>query len=141
MPDSSRTDGQYGAGFRVVAEREKLGVVFTDDEDKHKKQILNTKTLGAESLASARVRPSMQRMADFAGMVFASLSQAIPRLKHLGITGGVSISMVAFRRQVMAAYGHLWRIFADEPEAREGRARLAGHDFLQALATLPLCLL
>ena len=51
---------------------EKLGVIFTDDEDKHKRQEVGTKTLGAEGTERSKVRPSMQRLVDLAEMVFAT---------------------------------------------------------------------
>ena len=127
--------------LRLRETGEKLGIVFQDDPEKLKRQEIRTKTLGAESTSSSRVRPSMQRMVDFAGMVMATLSEQTPSLKHLEITTGVGISFVPFRRQLMAAYGHMWRIFADEPTARGQRSQLAAHDLLQALSTLPLCVI
>jgi hypothetical protein len=60
---------------------EKLGIVFQDDPEKLKRQEIRTKTLGAESTSNSRIRPSMQRMIDFAGMVAATLSEPTPSLK------------------------------------------------------------
>ena len=119
---------------------EPLGVLFTNESDKNKRQATATKTLGAEASSLGRARPTVQRMTDFMGLAFATLSTPRPRLKHLEITGGVGVSLVPFRRQLMGCYGRLWQVLGGE-ESDDGpnRSCLAGNDFVQAMALLPLC--
>ena len=50
------------------------------------------------------------------------------------------MSLVPFRKQLMGCYGHLWQVLGgEEHDDSMPRATLAGNDFLQALALLPLC--
>ena len=87
------------------------------------------------------MRPSLQRILVFFGIVFETLSSSKPERKHLEIAGGVGISLTPFKRQLMAAYGHLWAIPAREVPPQDGRGSCAGSNFLQALATLPLAVM
>ena len=103
-------------------------MLFTNDADKHEKQEDKTRTLGAESQAGARVRPSMQRIFDFSGIACNALRSSEPRMKHFEIAGGVGISLTPFRRQLMAAYGHLWATLAGEVPPQDDRGSYAGKE-------------
>ena len=91
--------------LQLRANGEKLGVTFTDDDDKHKRQEVRTKTLGAENTDCSRARPYMQRLPDFVEIIFAILSQP---LLQLGEVRPKSVECQRSGRKIMDPRTHQW---------------------------------
>ena len=93
--DWPRTFKQARIRAKPVESPRALGILFTSEPDKNKRQEPRTKALRAESGDKVLVRPALQRMADFVSLVRTCLSTKHPKLKHWEITGSAGISDLA----------------------------------------------